>query len=257
MQLVEAVVSYDPDRRRHFVMTLQTQTPLILIVEDDPKTAALIDSYLQKEMFATVIASDGPMALERLAQRQPSLVVLDVMLPLLDGFAVCAEIRKTSNVPILFLTARDEEVDCVIGLGLGADDYVSKPFSPRELVARIKALLRRASGATGTTISEQKSRSGIAGLVYDKQKRRFSIHGQSLELTPFEFNLLQALFCSPGRVFLRNELLDKVYPGGELVVDRVIDVHIGKLRQKIGDDPASPRFIHTVRGLGYRFCDVE
>lgn len=235
-------------------MTLQSHTPLILIVEDDPKTLALIESYLQKEMFATVIASDGKMALEKLAQRQPTLVVLDVMLPLLDGFGVCAEIRKSSNVPILFLTARDEEVDCVIGLGLGADDYVTKPFSPRELVARIKALLRR---TTGATLSEVKSRAGIGGLVYDKQKRRFSIDGQSLELTPLEFNLLQALFCSPGRVFLRNELLDKVYPGGELVVDRVIDVHIGKLRQKIGDDPARPKFIHTVRGLGYRFCDPE
>lgn len=235
-------------------MTHSTQSPLILIVEDDPKTAALIESYLQKEHFAVVTASDGRTALAKFAASQPVLVVLDVMLPQLDGFGVCAEIRKSSNVPILFLTARDDEVDCVLGLGLGADDYVSKPFSPRELVARIKALLRRTQVATDT---ESQPQSGIGSLVFDRQKRRFSLHGNSLDLTPIEFTLLQVLFSSPGRVFLRNELLDKIYPGGEIVVDRVIDVHIGKLRQKIGDDPASPTFIHTVRGLGYRFCDAE
>lgn len=235
-------------------MSRQTQPPRILIVEDDPKTAALIESYLQKEHFETVKVSDGRMALETFAGSQPVLIVLDVMLPRLDGFGVCAEIRKTSNVPILFLTARDEEVDCVLGLGLGADDYVLKPFSPRELVARIKAILRRVQAGVA---SEVPSSSGIAGLVYDKQKRRFSLHGNSLELTPMEFTLLQTLICSPGRVFLRNELLNKLYPDGELVVDRVIDVHVGKLRQKIGDDPARPTFIHTVRGLGYRFSDPE
>jgi DNA-binding response OmpR family regulator len=121
-------------------------------------------------------------------------------------------------------------------------------------VARIKAILRRVQAGVA---SEVPSSSGIAGLVYDKQKRRFSLHGNSLELTPMEFTLLQTLICSPGRVFLRNELLDKLYPDGELVVDRVIDVHVGKLRQKIGDDPARPTFIHTVRGLGYRFSDPE
>jgi DNA-binding response OmpR family regulator len=237
-----------------FCMTLQTQSPLIMIVEDDSKTAALIESYLQKEDFATVKASDGRMAVEEFTHHRPVFVVLDVMLPRLDGFGVCAEIRKSSNVPILFLTARDEEVDCVIGLGLGADDYVSKPFSPRELVARVKAILRRVQSAETTEVP---SPSGIAGLLYDKHKRRFSIHGRSLELTPIEFTLLQALFSCPGRVFLRNELLDKVYRGGEQVVDRVIDVHVGKLRQKIGDDPSKPTFIHTVRGLGYRFADSE
>lgn len=224
----------------------------ILIVDDDRRTAALIESYLHKEGFPTVKATDGISAVQLFATDTPRLVVLDVMLPRLDGFAVCTEIRKTSQVPILFLTARDDEVDCVLGLGLGADDYVAKPFSPRTLVARIKALLRRSQM---TAACNPSSKMDFSGLTFDRQKRRFSLHGESLDLTPIEYTLLQTLFMSPGRVFLRNELLDKLYPGGEVVVDRVIDVHVGKIRQKIADDPENPTYIHTVRGLGYRFSD--
>jgi DNA-binding response OmpR family regulator len=226
----------------------------ILIVEDDRKTAALIESYLRKEGFSTIKAADGVEAVELFTSEAPRLVVLDVMLPRLDGFAVCSEIRKESQVPILFLTARDDEVDCVLGLGLGADDYVAKPFSPRTLVARIKALLRRSQMTHAVTASTV---TGISGLNFDHQKRRFMLHGEFLELTPLEFTLLKALFSTPGRVFLRSELLDKLYPGGEVVIDRVVDVHVGKIRQKLLDNPENPTYIHTVRGLGYRFSDPK
>lgn len=226
----------------------------ILIVEDDRNTAALIESYLRRDGFSTIKATDGIEAIELFTSETPRLVVLDVMLPRLDGFAVCSEIRKESQVPILFLTARDDEVDCVLGLGLGADDYVAKPFSPRTLVARIKALLRRSQMTAAVTPSAV---TGISGLTFDRQKRRFLLHGESLELTPLEFTLLKTLFSTPGRVFLRSELLDKLYPGGEVVIDRVVDVHVGKIRQKLFDDPENPTYIHTVRGLGYRFSDPK
>ena len=226
----------------------------ILIVEDDPKTAALIDRYLAKEGFLTQTANDGRRALDVFRDIQPDLILLDAMLPHLDGFEVCAAIRRTSNVPILFLTARAEEADLVLGLGLGADDYLAKPFSPRELVARVKALLRRARVSQDVNNSTTQV---ISGLQYVNNKRRFELNGQTLDLTPIEFTLLQAMFGAPGRVFLRSELLDKLYPSGDPVIDRVVDVHIGKLRQKLGDDPNQPTYIHTVRGLGYRFADSE
>jgi len=226
----------------------------ILIAEDDRKTSELVERYLTNTGYLTAVVHDGKAALQSFLTFQPNLLILDVMLPYLDGFDVCGEIRKTSQVPILFLTARDEESDVVLGLGLGADDYVSKPFSPRELMARVKALLRRSFQPAKTVEQADQSQSG---LFYDTTKRRFSLHGQSLELTPIEFTLLQTLMHVPGKVFLRSELLNKVYPDGEIVIDRVIDVHIGKLRQKLNDDPNQPVYIHTVRGLGYRFSDQE
>jgi DNA-binding response OmpR family regulator len=216
-----------------------TLAPSILIVEDDPKTAELIDRFLTKEGFRTARAADGHAAIDAFAAVGPDLVILDVMLPKVDGFEVCAVIRRTSKVPILFLTARTEEADLVLGLGLGADDYVAKPFSPRELVARAKALLRRAGLASG---GDTESAKAISGLTFDRAKRRFSLHGRPLELTAIEFTLLQSLFSSPGKVFLRSELLDQLYPRGDPVIDRVVDVHIGKLRQKLGDDPVQPVF---------------
>lgn len=224
----------------------------ILIIEDDPKTLQLIQAFLREDSFSTVSASDGKLGLDLFRASKPQLVILDVVLPHLDGLRVCEEIRRESNVPILILSARASEVDRVLALGLGADDFVGKPFSPRELVARVKALLRRSQ-----VFSSPRPLAGceFSGLSYEAEKRRFSLNGQSLDLTPLEFSLLSALFNSPGRVFLRRELLEKLYPGGELVVDRVIDVHIGKLRQKLGDDPDRPGYIHTIRGIGYRFSD--
>jgi DNA-binding response OmpR family regulator len=225
----------------------------ILIVEDDKKTASLVALYLDREGFQTVVASDGLEALELVKRHKPAFVILDLMLPRLDGWEVCRQIRRTSNVPILMLTARGEEIDRVSGLTLGADDYLAKPFSPRELVARVKAILRRAFPAT----APGKNFLSHEDLVIDLEKRRVSLRARPLSLTPHEYKLLQTLMAVPGKVFTRAELLDKLYPAGEAVIDRVIDVHIGKLREKIEEDPANPRWILTVRGIGYQFTEEK
>ena len=221
----------------------------ILIVEDDKKMASLVELYLQREGFQTVLAHDGEEALELAERHRPIFIILDLMLPLVDGWEVCRELRRSSDVPILMLTARGEEIDRISGLTLGADDYVVKPFSPRELVARVKAILRR--GRLRAT--REKTVLSHGALVLDLEKRRVSLKGRRVPLTPHEYNLLHALMSAPGRVFTRDELLEKLYPGGEAVIDRVIDVHIGKIRQKIEENPSKPQFILTVRGIGYQF----
>lgn len=226
---------------------------LVLIVEDDIKTASLISLYLQREGFETSVARDGLEAVTLARQTNHVLVILDLMLPLLDGYEVCRKIREFSDVPILMLTAKGEEFDRVLGLTIGADDYVVKPFSPRELVARIKAILRR----TGTAGKEKQDRLSMGGLVLDGQNHEVTVDNRRIALTPSEFKLLVLLMRSPGRLFTREQLLEALYPEGEEVIDRVIDVHIGKLRQKIEKDPADPRFILTVRGFGYRFAQPE
>jgi DNA-binding response OmpR family regulator len=224
----------------------------VLIIEDDRNTAALVATYLEKEGFATLTARDGEEGLALALDRRPAFVILDLMLPRLDGWEICRRLRAVSQVPILMLTAREEEIDRVMGLSLGADDYVVKPFSPRELVARVKAILRRTALPPPSSGRPLK----IAGLVLDPEKHRVTRNGLPVELTGAEFKLLQALMSAPGRVFSREELLGHFYERGEVVVDRVIDVHIGKLRQKIEDDPADPRLIQTVRGFGYRFSET-
>ena len=223
----------------------------ILVVEDDKKTASLVQLYLEKEGFETVLAYDGGEALELARRHSPIFVIIDLMLPVVDGWDVCRELRKSSDVPILMLTARGEEVDRISGLTLGADDYVVKPFSPRELVARVKAVLRR--GRLRSTI--EKNILSHGNLVLDLEKRKVSLKGRPVQLTPHEYKLLRALMASPGRVFTRDELLNHLYPRGEAVIDRVIDVHIGKLRQKIEEDSSNPQYIQTVRGLGYQFAE--
>jgi len=204
-------------------------------------------------VFKTVVAYDGDRALELVQQTNPIFVVLDLMLPKMDGWEVCRTIRRSSDVPILILTAREEEMDRVLGLSLGADDYLVKPFSPRELVARVKAILRR----TRSESREQKNLLSFGRLVLDLQKRRVTLSNRPISLTRFEYNLLSTLMAAPGRIFSREELLTCLYSSGEAVIDRVIDVHIGKLRLKIEDDVSSPRYILTVRGLGYRFADDD
>ncbi len=220
----------------------------ILIAEDDKKTAALVELYLKREGFRTVIAYDGEQALEMARRHNPGFVILDLMLPLLDGWEVCRRLRQDSDVPILMLTARGEEVDRVSGLTLGADDYMVKPFSPRELVARVRAILRRGR----QTATMGKGTLSHGDLLLDLGKRTASLRGRPLTLTPHEYRLLQAFMEAPGKIFTRQELLDHIYPGGEAVIERVIDVHIGKLRHKIEEDPAAPRRILTVRGIGYQ-----
>jgi DNA-binding response OmpR family regulator len=226
----------------------------ILIVEDDKKTASLIALYLEREGYQTVVAYDGVQALDLARRHKPGFVILDLMLPLVDGWEVCRQLRQSSDVPILILSAREEEVDRVSGLTLGADDYVVKPFSPRELVARVKAILRRGRLA----VTGEKKLLSIEGLVLDQEKRRVTLEDSPVLLTPHEFNLLQALMSSPGKVFSRQELLAHIYPRREaVVIDRVVDVHIGKLRQKIEKDPSDPKYILTVRGVGYQFMEVQ
>lgn len=224
----------------------------VLIVEDDRNTASLVATYLEREGFATLISHDGEAALQMASRHQPVFIILDIMLPKLNGWEVCRQIRKHSAVPILMLSAREEEIDRVMGLSIGADDYVVKPFSPRELVERVKAILRRTRSADeGAGVLSHR------GLRLDPEKHRVSLEGQPVTLTTLEYKLLHALMRAPGRVFSRDELLARIYQEGESVIDRVVDVHIGKLRQKIETDPSRPRFIQTVRGFGYRFADAD
>lgn len=225
----------------------------VLIVEDDRNTAALVATYLQREGFRAVVVHDGGQALQAADDCNPVFVILDVMLPNLDGWEICGALRKSSDVPVLILTAREEEVDRVAGLAMGADDYVVKPFSPRELVERVKAILRR-SRPVSTTAAAILS---FAGLELDPEKHRVTRDGKPILLTTWEYKLLYALMSSPGKALSREELLSQCYQNSEAVIDRVIDVHIGKLRQKIEDDPSRPCFILTVRGHGYSFSDGD
>jgi len=219
----------------------------VLIVEDDPKIVNLLRLYLERDGFIVATAGDGVEALELAARTHPHLVILDLMLPHIDGIDVCRKLRATSDVPILMLTARVDELDTLLGLSLGADDYVTKPFSPREVVARVKTILRR-------TARERPARVLRRGpLELDVDRHRVTVDGAEVHLTSVEFRLLQALIEAPERAFNRDQLLNHIYAHQEAaVVDRTIDVHIGKLRQKLGDDPDHPRFIATVRGLGYK-----
>jgi DNA-binding response OmpR family regulator len=226
----------------------------VLVIEDDRNTTNLITLYLKREGFRPLTAGDGEAGLAVAQKQQPDLVILDLMLPELDGWEVCRRLRQTSEVPVIMLTARGEEIDRVAGLTLGADDYVVKPFSPRELMARVRAVLRRAPRPN----PGRKARLSHADVILDLDKRQLSLAGRPVALTPHEFALIEALMSAPGRIFTRDELLDRIYPKGEaVVIDRVIDVHIGKLRQKIEPDPSAPVRILTVRGVGYRFAEKQ
>jgi DNA-binding response OmpR family regulator len=220
----------------------------VLVVDDDHKLISLVRMYLEREGYPVLAAYDGPQALEMFDRHKPGFVILDLMLPKIDGVTLCRRIRETSAVPILMLTAKVEEVDKLVGLSVGADDYVTKPFSPRELVARVRAILRRSAPAALT-----RPRLARGGLVMDLERHEVSVDGREVRLTPIEYKLLQALMEFPGRVFTRDQLLAHVYTFDEaVVVDRTVDVHIGKLREKLGDDPGRPRYIQTVRGVGYK-----
>jgi len=231
--------------------SVDTSAAPILIAEDDRNTSSLLAAYLNNEGFQTVAAYDGRQALDKARQCKPMLIVLDLMLPLVDGWEICRAVRQHSDVPILILSARQEEMDRVLGLSLGADDYLVKPFSPRELVARVKAILRRVRPQT----TNKQSIYSHLELTVDTDKHSVALMGKPVSLTPSEFTLLKALITAPDRVLSRQELLDHLYPGRDAVIDRVVDVHIGKLRQKIEKDIAQPRYILTVRGVGYRFAD--
>ena len=231
----------------------QIHQKCVLVIEDDPNTANLVVLYLVNEGFNAIQANNGRTGLAMAEKRKPDLVILDLMLPEMDGWEVCRRLRKASDVPVIMLTARGEEIDRVSGLTLGADDYVVKPFSPRELVARVQAVLRRTAAASRPTPPVL----AHGDLTLDLEKRRLTVAGVVVSLTPHEYALLETLMSAPGRTFTRDELLDRIYPGGEaVVIERVVDVHIGKLRQKIEPAPATPRYILTARGLGYGFADT-
>jgi len=225
---------------------------LILIVEDDKNIAALVEKYIQREGFDAIVANNGRKGLDLAKSKKPDLIILDIMLPELDGWGVCNELRKDFDIPVLMLTAREEEVDRILGFSLGADDYVVKPFSPRELVERVKAILRRTQSVHKT----EKQIIKIGGVSLDPEKYAVTLNDQPVSLTPSEYSLLFALMTSPGRVFTRDELLNHLYKHGEVVVDRVVDVHIGKIRQKLEVNPAEPHYIRTMRGIGYCFADT-
>ena len=219
----------------------------ILVVDDEPQIVRLVRAYLEETGFRVVIASDGEQALYVARHEMPDLVVLDILMPHVDGLEFTRRIRRERNVPIVMLTARAEETDRIVGLELGADDYVTKPFSPRELVARIRAVLRRAQGPP-----ELPSILRAGPLILDRAAHTVAVAGQPVDLTPTEFRLLETLMTSPGRAFTRAELLEAVQGIAFEAYERTADAHVKNLRRKIEPEPLHPRTILTVRGVGYR-----
>lgn len=223
----------------------------ILLVDDEDSVQKLLAYPLERDGFRVIQARDGQEALDRFAEQHVDLVVLDVMLPKLDGLEVCKRLRAASSVPIIMLTARDDELDKVLGLELGADDYITKPFSIREFRSRVRALLRRAATATATERDEETIEAD--GLRIDLARRDVEVHGKPVQLTYVEFELLRTLASRPGRVYSREMLLQALWGGSEYREPRTIDVHVRHLREKLEPDPRVPEFILTVRGAGYRF----
>jgi DNA-binding response OmpR family regulator len=221
----------------------------ILVVDDEPTIVEFVRINLEKAGFRVLTAGDGETALRLAASEQPDLVVLDVMLPGKDGFEVCRELRRTTAVPIIMLTARDDDVDKILGLELGADDYLTKPFNPRELVARIKAILRRMD-----RINRLDTEVITRGRIQlDLDRHQVTAGGQAVDLTPKEFELLELLIKNPGRVFSREILLERLWGYDFFGDSKTIDVHIRRLREKVEEDPSSPTHILTVWGVGYKF----
>jgi DNA-binding response OmpR family regulator len=228
-------------------------SPTILLVDDEDSVRKVLAFPLEKDGYTVVQASDGEEALRRFDAGPVDLVVLDIMLPRLDGLEVCKRLRATSTVPIIMLTARDDELDKVIGLELGADDYITKPFSIREFRSRVRALLRRAKAPHAG--DEQDERIEHDGLVIDVPRRTVEVRGRPVQLTYVEFELLRALAAQPGRVFSRRMLLEALWKSADYRDPRTIDVHVRHLREKLEPEPRTPEFILTVRGVGYRFRD--
>src|SRR6266545_4947935 len=222
----------------------------VLVVDDDPKIQALVRAYLQREGLAVVTASDGTFALEEIRRSQPQLVVLDLMLPGLDGMSVLRQLRQESDVPVLILSARGSTPDRVYGITEGADDYLPKPFSPAELVARVRTILRRTERATTPSADEELV---LGDLIVDASRHEARVAGRAVALSALELRLLWALLDADGRALTRDQLLDAIHGAGEGdALDRAIDVYVKRLREKLGDDPITPRYVATVRGVGYR-----
>jgi two-component system response regulator BaeR len=217
---------------------------IILVVEDEPKLASLLADYLRASSFEPHCLENGMDVVPWVREHGPDLILLDLMLPGRDGVEICADIRTFSTVPIIMVTARIEEIDRLLGLEIGADDYICKPFSPREVVARVKAVLRRTQG--GQTLEE-------SGLTLDENRWRATLKGRDLGLTAVEFKLLQFLAANPGRIFERQQLMDRIYPDERVVSERTIDSHIKKLRKKLQTADPKASLIHAVYSVGYKF----
>ncbi len=228
-------------------------SPKILVVDDERLIVDSVKYGLQKEGYAIVTAFDGEQGVEKVRDEKPDLILLDIQLPKKDGWAVCREVRQISRVPIIMLTARSEEADKVLGLELGADDYLSKPFSMRELLARVRAALRRATEYVQTAAVPFK----IGQIEIDPASRRVTCCGKALELTRKEYDLLHTMMAQPGKVITRNDLIDKVWQTDWVGDTRTLDVHIRWLREKIERNPGKPVYIQTVRGVGYRFASED
>jgi DNA-binding response OmpR family regulator len=221
----------------------------ILVAEDDPKQAELIRRYLEREGHQAVVVHDGRAAIDEARRRTPDLLVLDVMMPKVDGLDVCRVLRADGNIPIIMLTARATQDDLLLGLDLGADDYLTKPYNPRELVARVRTVLRRA----GTTAQAQVYQ--VGELVIDPVRHEVALAGRTVDVTPAEFKILACLAASPGRAFTRQQLLEHAFGFDHYVFDRTIDVHVMNLRKKLEAEPARPAYLLTVYGVGYKLID--
>ena len=224
----------------------------VLVVDDEANLVELVQGYLERDGYSVLTAGNGQTALDLTRDERPDLIILDLMLPGIDGLEVCRRVRQFSDAYILMLTARAEEVDKVVGLSVGADDYLTKPFSPRELVARVRAMLRRPRSSSAEP--DPPAPRTIGDLVVDAARFEVRKRGEPVALTARELSLLATLAAHPGHVFTRAQLLEKVW-GSELYDDHVVDVNIGNLRRKLEDDPARPRWVQTVRGVGYRLAE--
>ncbi len=224
----------------------------VLVVDDEQNLVELIRGYLEREGMSVLTAGDGLSALDLAREGQPDVIVLDLMLPGLDGLEVCRRLRQFSDAYVLMLTAKAEEVDKIVGLSVGADDYLTKPFSPRELVARVKAMLRRPRRAADDGATADAAPLRFGDLAVDVARREALLRGELVPLTAREFDLLAALAAHPNRVFTRPQLLERVW-GAEYYDDHVVDVHVANLRRKLEDDASNSQYVQTVRGVGYRF----
>ena len=222
----------------------------VLVVDDEPGIIEIARDYLEHAGFAVITATDGPSALTAVRVRKPDVLVLDLGLPGMDGLDVARAVRRDSTLPIIMLTARDDELDRVLGLEIGADDYVTKPFSPRELVARVRAILRRVDRQ-----EEPSDRIEVGAMSIDISRMRVTVGDRTVDLTPTEFQLLVALARQPGRIFTRSQLLDSIHGLAFESYERAIDAHVKNLRRKLEDDPGRPRYVLTVYGVGYRFAE--
>ena len=233
-------------------MTATSTAPRILLVEDEKNIRDAVTAYLERESYWVTAVEDGQLALDEFAKHEFDVVILDLMLPKVSGERVCRTIRETSTVPIIMLTAKGEIEDRIIGLELGADDYLVKPFSPRELIARVRALLRRANADR----EGNRELMEFGNLVIDLSGHRVLLDGKEIDLTASEFKLLTTLARNPGRVYSRMELVEKVLGYDFEGYERTIDSHVKNLRAKLGDNPRDPKWLHTVHGVGYRFEDT-